>query len=104
MAKTTTDKRISVEEEIKLLKNKHRQLRQQERAEAEKAKKIRLYNRGVYLEKIAPHIAEMSDSEYEDYIKNVISPETKLAPQSAIPQGDILTKGGDENDTEINEE
>jgi hypothetical protein len=104
MSKSLNDKINANNEQMQKLKNEQKKLLQKQKAEAEKAKKQRLFNRGAYLEKIAPHIAKMSESEYENYINNISFPEIKLAPPSSEMQGGILTEGGDENDTENEEE
>ena len=104
MAKSLEQQIIDKNEQMQKLKNEQRKLLQKQKAEAEKAKKQRLFNRGVYLEKIAPHISGMSESEYEKYMDKITFPEIKLAPPPAETQGGILTEGGDENDTENDEE
>ena len=90
MSKTLEQQIIDKDEKIKKYKNEQKKLRQKLRAEAEKAKKQRLYNRGAYLEKIAPHISEMSESEYENYVNKLISPEIILAPPPVEMQGGII--------------
>jgi hypothetical protein len=92
MSKSLNDKINANNEQIQKLKNEQRKLLQKQKAEAEKAKKQRLFNRGAYLEKIAPHIAKMSESEYENYISKITFPEIKLAPPPAEMQGGILTE------------
>jgi len=98
MAKSLEQKINDNDEQIKKIQNEQRKLRQKQRAEAEKAKKQRLYKRGAYLEKVVSHVAEMSDSEYENYINKLISFETKPAPKTTIPQGGIITQEDTEND------
>ena len=71
---TITEKRLSVEEQIKALKNKKRQLEKQEKAEADKARIRRQTNRGMLIEKIIPSLISLSDSEFETYIKKVLPP------------------------------
>jgi hypothetical protein len=104
MSKSLEQKLLDYEKQMQKLKNEQKKLLQKQRAESEKSKKQRLFNRGAYLEKIAPHIAKMSESEYENYINNITFPEIKLAPPPVEMQGGILTEGGDENDTENDEE
>ena len=104
MAKSLEQQIIDKNEKMQKLKNEQRTLLKKQKAEAEKAKKLRLFNRGVYLEKIAPHISGMSESEYEKYMDKITFPEIILAPPPAEMQGGILTEGGDENDTENDEE
>jgi len=104
MSKSLNDRITENNEQMQKLKNEQKKLLQKQKAEAEKAKKQRLFNRGAYLEKIAPHIAKMSESEYENYINNITFPEIKLAPPPVEMQGGILTEGVDENDTEHDEE
>ena len=84
MSKTTTDKRTKIEEQIKALKNKKRQLEKQEKAEAEKVRIRRQTNRGMLIEKIIPSLISLSDSEFETYIKKILPPPTT--------KGGILTE------------
>ena len=71
---TIAEKRLSVEEQIKALKNKKRQLEKQEKTKAEKERIYRQTNRGNLIEKIMPHLITLSDSEFETYMKKVLSP------------------------------
>ncbi|MCL2634985.1 MAG: hypothetical protein FWD34_10815 [Oscillospiraceae bacterium] len=96
MSKTLTQKLLDKEEEIKKNQKELKQLRQQEKAEADKARIRRQTNRGGLLEKLIPHLAELSDSEFESYINKALSP----APPPVISQGGILMERGDENDEE----
>ena len=84
MSKTITDKRTKLDEQIKALKNKKRQLEKQEKAEADKARIRRQTNRGMLIEKIIPSLISLSDSEFETYMKKVLLP-----PEV---QGGILTE------------
>jgi CYTH domain-containing protein len=90
MSKSLEQQLIAKNEQMRKIKNEQKQLRQKLRAESEKAKKQRLFNRGAYLERIAPHIAEMSESEYENYINKIISPEIILEPPPEDLQGGIF--------------
>jgi len=96
MSKTLKQKLLDKEKEIKKNQKELKQLRQQEKAEADKARICRQTNRGGLIEKLIPHLAELSDSEFESYINKVLLP----APPPAIPQGGILTEGDDGNDEE----
>jgi hypothetical protein len=86
MKKSTTEKRLSVEEEIKRLEQQRKQLRQQERAEAEQEKKQRQLLRGGLLEKLLPHLATLTDEQFENFVKkSLLPPEPKPTPP-IIPQ------------------
>jgi hypothetical protein len=92
MSKSTIEKRTKIEEDIKRLENQRKQLLKKERAEAEKAKKIRLQNQGAVIEKLMPHLATLSDSEFENYVRKTLLPiEIKPVP-SAISQGGIFAE------------
>ena len=99
MSKSTIEKRTKVEEQIKQLENQRKQLLKKERAEIEKAKKIRLQNRGGLIEKLMPHLSTLSDSEFETFIKKTLLSENKPTP-SANPQGGIFTESEVANDEE----
>ena len=92
MSKSLNDRITENKEQMQKLKNEQKKLLQKQRAEVEKSKKQRLFNRGAYLEKIAPHIAKMSESEYENYINKLTFPQIKLAPPPTEMQGGILTE------------
>ena len=100
MAKTITDKRTKIEEQIKQLETQRKQLVQQERAEAEKAKKQRLTNRGGLVEKLLPHLATLTDSEFEAFMQKALLSSEK--PQNIIPepQGGIIEQEDTKNDEE----
>ena len=89
---TITEKRLSVEEQIKALKNKKRQLEKQEKSEAEKARKARQKNRGELIEKLVPHLATLNDTEFEDFIRKTLLTETKTTTPPVKSQGGILTE------------
>jgi hypothetical protein len=91
MAKTTSQKITMLDEQIKALENQKKLLLQKEKAEAEKAKKIRLQNRGAKLEKAFPHLATLSDSEFESFLAKAFPTETQATP-SAEMQGGIFKK------------
>jgi len=92
MKNSITEKRLSIEEQIKQLENQRKLLLKKERAEAEKAKKVRLQNRGAVIEKLVPHLATLSDSEFESYVRKTLLP-TEIKPvPSAIPQGGIFAE------------
>jgi hypothetical protein len=94
MAKSLKQRLIDNDEQIKKLQNEQRKLRQKQRAETEKAKKQRLLSRGAYLEKVMSHVVEMSDSEYENYINNLVSTKAKPVSQTTI----LTTQEETEND------
>ena len=96
MSKTLTQKLLDKEKEIKKNQKELKQLRQQEKAEADKVRIRRQTNRGGLIEKLIPHLAELSDSEFESYINKALF----TAPPPSIPQGGILMERGDENDEE----
>jgi hypothetical protein len=98
MAKSLEQRLIDNDEQIKKIQNEQRKLRQKQRAETKKAKKQRLLNRGAYLEKVMSHVVEMSDSEYENYINNLVSTKAKPVPKTTIPQSGITTQEVEEND------
>ena len=77
MSKSTTQKRINIEEQIKALEKQRKQLLQKERAEAEKARKQRQANRGGLIEKLLPHLATLTEQEFEAYMKKLLTPEAQ---------------------------
>ena len=96
MSKTLEQKLLDKEEQIKKRKKEFRQLQQQAKAEKLKEQTRRQTNRGELLEKLMPHFAKLTDGEFEIQLKNLLSRQTK----TAIPQGEIITIGGEENDEE----
>jgi len=99
MSRTLKQKLLDKEEEIKKNQKELKQLRQQEKAEADKARIRRQTNRGGLIEKLIPHLAELSDTEFEAYINKTLSSE-KTTALLETPQSEIIKKAGDENDEE----
>jgi len=99
MSKSFNEQRIEIEKQIKQLKIKEKQLAKQEKAEADKARIRRQTNRGGLIEKLIPHLAELSDTEFEAYINKTLSSE-KTTALHETPQSEIIKKVGDENDEE----
>jgi hypothetical protein len=100
MSKSIAQKLLDKEEQIKKNKKELRQLLQQQKAEKLKEQTRRQTNRGELLEKLMPHFAKLTDSEFEMQMKNLLSRETK----TAIPQSSIIEKEDVQNDTENDEE
>lgn len=92
MSKSTTQKRLSIKEQIKQLQAQEKELLKIEKAEAEKKKRERFCNRGEMIEKLMPHLAALSEQEFEIYMKKLLSP--------PVLQNDILMKGEIDNDEE----
>jgi hypothetical protein len=96
MSKSLEQKLLDKEEQIKKNKKEFRQLQQQQKAEKLKEQTRRQTNRGELLEKLMPHFAKLTDSEFEIQLKNLLSRETKIA----IMQSSIIEKEDVENDEE----
>ncbi len=104
MSKTTTEKRMNVEEQIKQLENQRKQLIQKERDEERKKRTHRLCKRGGIAEKLLPELAALTDEQFDIFIQKVLlSEHTKrviadITEQKTIPpaaaQGGIFTKQG----------
>jgi hypothetical protein len=89
MSKTNTEKITKLDVQIEKLKKQRQQAVKEEKVKVDKARKQQLLYRAEHLQKIAPHIADMTDSEYENYVSKLFSPETKSAP-FAITQQRLL--------------
>jgi len=74
MSKTTIQKRITIEEQIKTLERQRKQLIRKEKSEAEKVRMKRVTNRGIFIEKLMPSLEKMTDHEFETYMKKALSP------------------------------
>ena len=74
MSKSTIQKRITIDEQIKQLEKQRKQLIREEKSEAEKARMKRVSNRGIFIEKLMPSLANMTDNEFESYMKKALSP------------------------------
>jgi len=74
MSKTTSQKRITIEEQIKVLEKQRKQLIREEKSEAEKARMKRVSNRGIFIEKLMPSLVNMTDEEFETCMKKALSP------------------------------
>jgi hypothetical protein len=86
MARITSEQITKYDEKIARLKKQRQKAVKSEKAKADKAKKQRLIYRAERLQKIAPHLGDMTDWEYENYISKVFAPEIK----SAVTQGEVL--------------
>ena len=111
MAKTLTEKRIDVEEQIRKLENHRKQLVQQEKAEERKARTNRLCKRGGAVEKLLPELATFTDEQFDlfvnrvilsEYTKRVIAelsadnPVANANPQNNIPSNQTDSKANSE--------
>jgi hypothetical protein len=78
MSKSLEQKIIDKDEQIKKLQNEQKQLRQKQRTEAEKVRKQRLYNRGGKIEKLLPHLADLTEEQFDIFVDKVLlSTQTK---------------------------
>ncbi|MCL2071989.1 MAG: hypothetical protein FWH07_07135 [Oscillospiraceae bacterium] len=99
MAKTTNQKRLNIEEQIKNLENQRRELLKKERAEEESAKKLRHTNRGNIIEKLMPHLATLNEQEFEIFMKKVLCPEPILPSiKVSVPVQEIVEESQYEDD------
>ena len=96
MSKTLEQKLLDKEEQIKKNKKELRQLLQQQKAEKLKEQTRRQTNRGELLEKLMPHLANLSDSEFQTHMEKLVSDKIK----SAIPQSNNIEKEDVQNDEE----
>ena len=101
---TTTEKRLSIEEQIKALEQQRKQLVQKERAERNEEIRQRQLLRGGLLEKLLPNLVTLSDEDFESFIKKSLQPEPVLAKSKpstpTIPQVDDITESEVTNDEE----
>jgi len=68
-SKTTTEKRITIEEQIKQLESQRKQLIQKEKAETDKARTDRLCKHGEILETLLPDIIELTDEQFKSFFE-----------------------------------
>jgi hypothetical protein len=73
MARTTTEKRMSIEEQIKNLEKQRRQLLYRERAEEREEHDRRLQRWGKYVENLIDGAAEMTDEQFHDIVENAFN-------------------------------
>jgi hypothetical protein len=73
MAKTTSEKLISLEEQIKQLENEYKQLLQKKKEEERKARTKRLIERGAIVESLIDGSADMTNEQFKEYVSAVIS-------------------------------
>jgi len=72
MRKTTTEKRASVEEQIKQLENQHKQLVKKEHEEERAKRTSRLCKRGGAIEKLFPELVTFADEQFDVFVKKVL--------------------------------
>ena len=68
-SKTTTEKRITIEEQIKQLESQRKQLIQKEKAESDKLKTNRLCRHGEILETLLPDILLLTDEQFKAFLE-----------------------------------
>jgi hypothetical protein len=94
----TTQKRITLDEQIEQMLNQRKQLIQKEKAEARKERTKRLCQRGGAVEKLHPALAAFTDEQFDIFVKKVIlSEQTKrvIAEIAAIqPEPSAESQGG----------
>ena len=94
----TTQKRITLDEQIEQMLNQRKQLIQKEKAEARKERTRRLCQRGGAVEKLHPELAAFTDEQFDIFVKKVIlSEQTKriIAEIAAVkPEPSAESQGG----------
>ena len=70
--KTTTEKRVSVEEQIKQLEKQRNTLLQKEKAEERKMRTHRLCKRGGIVEKLLPDLVTLTDTQFDIFVEKVL--------------------------------
>jgi polyhydroxyalkanoate synthesis regulator phasin len=73
MAKTTSEKLMNLEEQIRQLENEHKQLLQKKKEEERKARTKRLIERGSIVESLIDGCADMTNEQIKEYVSAVIS-------------------------------
>ena len=71
MPRTTIERRMSIEEQIKQLEKQRRQLLQRERAEEREERDHRLQRRGKFVESLIDGAPEMTDEQFYNIVSNV---------------------------------
>ena len=87
MAKTTTEKRITVEEQIRQLENHRKQLIQQEKSEERKARTKRLIERGAITESLITNADTLTNEQFKAVLAkalNVVPDKHELAEAESI--------------------
>jgi len=85
MPRTTIEKRMSIEEQIRQLEKQRRQLLQRERAEEREEVNQRLQRRGKYIESLVAGAVEMGDEEFFGIVKDVFDKLIVSEPVSDVP-------------------
>lgn len=75
MAKTKTEKITSIEEEIRQLENKRRQLLQEQKTQERKDRTRRLCRRAGLLESMLPDTITLTDEQFKTYLEQTIATE-----------------------------
>ena len=71
-SKTTTERRMSVEEQIKQLEIQRKQLVKQEKEEEQKAMTDRLCKRGELLESLLPDVIALTDEQLKAFLESTL--------------------------------
>ena len=86
---TTTEKRLSIEEQIKQLEQQRKALIQKERVERTEESRRRQLLRGGLLEKLLPNLVTLSDEDFEKFIKSLQSEPVLAKPKPSIPSNPV---------------
>ena len=72
MARTTTAKIADVQEQIRQLENRHKELRQQAKEEERKARTHRICKRGGLLESLLPETIPLTDEQFKAFLEKAL--------------------------------
>jgi len=99
--RTTAEKRISVEEQIKQLEKQRSTLLEKEKEEGRKARTHRLCKRGGIVEKLLPDLATLTDTQFDLFVEKVLlTPHTKRILKELVPPSASVGKS-DNNESAV---
>jgi hypothetical protein len=92
MAKTRNDRIAAIELEMEQLANQRKQLLQQEKEAARKARTNRICKRGGLIEKLLPDTINMTDGQFEAFAKRTLLTDfTRRALAAAVAENATQT-------------
>ena len=99
MAKTTVEKITSVEEQIKQLENRKKQLLQRQKTQERKTRDHRLCKRGAYLESILPDTISLTDEQFYQFINKTLKTDYAHRILDSLKRQTVDTAGNDQSQT-----
>jgi len=99
MPKTNLEKISGIEEEIRQLENRRKQLIQQQKSQDRKARDHRLCKRGAYLESILPGTIPLTDEQFYQFLNKTLKTDYARRILDGLKKQSVDTNGAEPSET-----